>query len=144
MLRVVDRKEDIQIKSLGSSPISVYGAKKYTKIKEEFPYSLKDQPLILPTKHSKLRYDIEHHLMALKIQYDLIAEVQDSSVKKMMGEHGRGLIFLPEFAGKILVKEGRVHRIGRLGDVQEEYWILTRKRTIQSPITEEIMSNFKL
>lgn len=137
-------KEDIRVKLVGSSYISVYGAKKYAKFKDGFPESLEGAPLILPTKHSKLRYDIEHTFHELGIHYDLIAEVQDSSVKKLMGEHGKGLIFLPEFAAKPLVKEGKLYKIGRLPQIKEEYWIMTKKRTLSSPITEKILDNFTL
>lgn len=137
-------KEDLSIKSVGKSPISIYGAKKYLKYKNNFPKSLSKAPFILPTKHSKLRYDLEHIFHDLKINYDLVAEVQDSSVKKMMGEHGYGLISLPEFSAKALEKEGKLFKIGRLSDLSEEYWILSKKRTILSPITDLMMKNFKV
>lgn len=135
-------KEDLIVKPIGSSKISVYGAKKFSSLLKDFPHSLQSQPLILPTRHSKLRYDLEHYLLNLKIQYDLTAEVQDSSVKKLMGERGVGLVFLPEFAGKKMVDEKKLIHIGRLEGISEEYWLLTRKRTIQSTITEKIIETF--
>lgn len=140
-LSVLD-KQDVQIKQVGSSNIGVYGSKKYAKLIKNFPCSLDGAPFILPTKHSKLRYDLEHTFQDLKIQYNLIAEVQDSSVKKLMGEHGKGLISLPEFAAGPLVKEGKLLKIGRLPKLKEEYWIITKKRTISSEISKLVFKNF--
>lgn len=137
-------KEDIRVKLVGSSHISIYGAKKFLKYKTGYPESLEGAPFILPTKHSKLRYDVEHAFHDLGVHYDLIAEVQDSSVKKLMGEHGKGLISLPEFAAKNLVKEEKLHKIGRLPNTREEYWILSKKRTLTSPITEKILDKFTI
>jgi LysR family transcriptional activator of nhaA len=135
-------KEDLIVKSIGISQISVYGSSKFSSLCADFPSSLHSQPLILPTRHSKLRYDLEHYLLNLKIKYDLTAEVQDSSVKKMMAEHGMGLVFLPEFAGDTMVEQKKLIKIGVLDSIKEEYWLLTRKRTIQSTITERILAEF--
>lgn len=137
-------KEDLIVKSIGKSPVGVYAAESFLNLKENFPQSMQDQPLILPTRHSKLRYDLEHHLMSLKIQYNLTAEVQDSSVKKLMGAQGMGLIFLPEFAGDEQVRLKNLIKIGMLDEVYEEYWLVTRKRTIQSSITEQVLAEFTI
>ena len=137
-------KDDLKVKSVGLSRICAYGARKFEKLIKDFPDSLNGQPFILPTKHSKLRYDLEHIFHQMRIQYDLIAEVQDSSVKKMMGEHAKGIIFLPEFAAKTLVKEGKLIKIGSLPELKEEYWLISKKRTITSPITEAMFAKFHI
>lgn len=136
--------DELNITPIGESSVSIYGAKKFTKLKKGFPQSLNNQPFILPTNHSKLRYDIDHLFKSLNINYDIIAEVQDSSVKKMMGEHGKGLLFLPDFAAKALVKEGRLYKIGCTNMISEEYWLLSKKRTIKSQVTEKIISTFRI
>jgi LysR family transcriptional activator of nhaA len=137
-------KEEIFSHRVGKQKVAVYGAQQFEDLTNGFPKSLDGKPFILPTKHSKLRYDIEHRFQQLKIQYDLIAEVQDSSVKKLMGEHGRGMIVLPEFAAQQLVNEKKLYKIGRLTDVNEEYWLLSRKRTIKTPITDALIKDYKI
>jgi LysR family transcriptional regulator, transcriptional activator of nhaA len=140
----VTSKEDLMIKSLGTAYVSVYGSEKFQKLIARFPDSLKGQPFILPTKHTKLRYDLESIFHELRLHYDLVAEVQDSAVKKMMAEHGKGLVFLPEFAAKPLEKEEKIFKIGRFKNLQEEYWLVAAKRTISSDITERLLKSFKL
>ncbi len=135
---------DILSRNVGKSSVYVYGAKKYIRYQENFPQSLNSLPVILPTKHSKLRYDIEHFFQENKIHYNLVAEVQDSSVKKLMGEHGKGLIFLPEFSVRSLVKEEKLFLIGKAKSIQEDYWLLSRKRTLKTPITDQLLKTFKV
>lgn len=137
-------KDNIYSKSIGSYQVAAYGSKKFKKLDEDFPASLEGQPFILPTKHSKLRYDIEHSLMQHKIHYSLIAEVQDAAVKKLMAEHGTGIIFLPEFAARALVKEKKLYKIGIMDEVSEQYWLLAGKRTLKNPITDILMNKFEV
>lgn len=135
---------DLIPKSIGSSKVSLYGSEKFLSLIQNFPKSLQNAPLVLPTKHNKLRYDIEHAYQEHHIQYDLVAEVQDSSVKKLLAEHGHALAFLPEFAVKEHLDEKKLHQIGHLTGINEEYWLLTKKRTIQNPITNHLLNEFKL
>ncbi len=136
--------DDLQIKQVGSENISIYGSKRFQKLTAKFPQSLNGAEFILPTMHSKLRYDLEHIFREMGIKYQLVAEVQDSSVKKTMGIEGIGLISLPEFAAKPYVKEGKLYKIGSLKNIKEEYWLITKKRTIKSPITEKLISSYKI
>ena len=94
--------------------------------------------------HSKLRYDLEHAFREMGVQYQLVAEVQDSSVKKTMGMEGIGLISLPDFAASSLLKEKKLYKIGSLNNIKEEYWLITKKRTIKSPVTDKIFRNFSI
>lgn len=136
--------DELEITSLGKHQVSAYGAKKFQKIKGKFPEILKNQKLILPTKHSNLRYDLEHFFKDHFIQYDLIAEVQDSAVKKLMGEQGMGIIFLPDFAATQLVKEKKLFKLGELKHVFEEYWLLQKKLTLKNPLVDEIVRTLKI
>lgn len=136
--------DELEYISLGRHQVCAFASKKFLKLKKDFPMSLKNQKLILPTRHSKLRYDLEHFFKDHSIQYDLVAEVQDSAVKKLMGEHGMAIIFLPEFAAKQLVQEKKLYSLGKLDNVFEEFWLIYKKLTIKNPITEELVATFKV
>lgn len=124
-------KNDLEIKQVGTTQVSIYGSKKYKNLSKNFPNSLNGSEFILPTIHSKLRYDLEHSFRSMGIQYHLVAEVQDASVKKTMGIEGIGLISLPDFAAKPYIKEGKLFKIGSLKDVREDYWLISKKRKNQ-------------
>ena len=136
--------DDLLVKKIGGDTISIFGSKKFSKFQKGFPHSLNGKDFILPTMHSKLRYDLEHTFRMIGLKYQLVAEVQDSSVKKGIGMDGVGLISLPDFAGKSYIKDKKLYKIGSLDEVVEEYWIVAKKRTIKSTITDELFKTFSM
>lgn len=137
-------EDEIVFKNLGDAQIKAFASKDFEHLIEDFPRSLNLQPLILPTKHSKLRYDLEHFFYQNKIQHKTLFEVQDSSVKKLMAEHGKGVVFLPLFAAQKYLDEGSLIDLGGLDGVVEDYWLISKKRTFKLEITEKIMRDFRI
>jgi LysR family transcriptional regulator, transcriptional activator of nhaA len=125
-------------------PISIFSTKKFQSLKKKFPKSLQDQPFIMPSLHSKLRHDLNHFFKINNIAVDVVVETQDTSIQKMLGNEGMGLIPLPDFAGKELVKEGKLIKIGTLQGVMEEFWLVSSPRKIPNPIALDLMKKFKL
>ncbi|MCB0347430.1 MAG: LysR family transcriptional regulator [Bdellovibrionales bacterium] len=134
--------KNIFSKSLGKTSVSVYGSKKFLFLKKNFPDSLNSQPMILPTSHSKLRHDIDHYLHLNNIHPQIVAETQDTSVQKSMGVEELGLLPLPDFSVRALVKNKHLHKIGMLKDVTEEYWLISQQREIDNPIISSIIDSY--
>jgi LysR family transcriptional regulator, transcriptional activator of nhaA len=128
---------------LAKIPITIFSTKKFQPLKREFPKSLQDQPLIMPTLDSKLRHDLNHFFRANGITVDVIIETQDTSIQKLLGNEGMGLVPLPDFAGKDLVKEGKLIKVGSLRGVSEDFWLVSSPRKFSNPIAETLMKNFE-
>ena len=124
-------------------PITIFSTKKFQGLKRKFPKSLQDQPFIMPTLDSKLRHDLNHFLRVNDISVDVIIETQDTSIQKLLGIEGMGLIPLPDFAGKELVKEGKLTKIGSLKGVTEDFWLVSSPRKFANPIAETLMKDFE-
>ena len=110
-------------------------------LKKNFPQSLKGKPFVNPTTHSKLRHDLNHYFKLHGIQTLPVAETQDTSLQKLLAEHGVGLAPLSEVVG---VKEESLVRIGRLKDVYEEIWLMSAQRKLENPIAAKLMNTFSL
>ena len=137
-------QSQFQAKSLGKFPIGVYGTPQYQALRKSFPQSLSGQPFILSTHHSQLRHDFDHYIEAQGLSIQVVAESQDTSLKKLMGIQGLGLIPLPEVVMKPLVDEGKLIRIGRLKNVFDEYWLIESERLIENPVAKKLMARFKV
>ena len=124
-------------------PITIFSTKKYQSLKRKFPKSLQDQPFIMPTLDSKLRHDLNHYFRVNEVSVDVIIETQDTSIQKLLGNEGMGLIPLPDVAGKELVKEGKLIKIGSLRGVTEDFWLVSSPRKFSNPIAETLMKNFE-
>ena len=123
-------------------PVSIFSTKKFQPLKRKFPKSLQGQPFIMPSLHSKLRHDLNHFFRINDITVDVVIETQDTSIQKLLGNDGMGLIPLPNFAGKKLVKEGKLIKIGALQGVTEDFWLVSSPRKIPNPIALTLMKNF--
>lgn len=124
-------------------PITIFSTKKFQALKQKFPKSLQDQPFIMPALDSKLRHDLNHYFRINDISVDVIVETQDTSIQKLLGNEGMGLIPLPDFAGKELVKEGKLIKIGSLQGVTEEFWLVSSPRKFSNPFAETLMKDFE-
>lgn len=128
-------------KSVAKLPVSVYGGKKFQNLKRDFPNSLNGKPFVYPTAHSKLRHDLNHYFKLHGIQAVPVAETQDTSLQKLLAEHGVGLAPFSEVKG---VKEPGLIRLGRLQDVYEEIWLISAQRKLENPIASKLMNSFSL
>ena len=128
---------------LAKIPITIFSTKKFKSLKRKFPKSLKDQPFIMPSFHSKLRHDLNHFFQTNEITIDVVIETQDTSIQKLLGNEGMGLVPLPDFAGKELIKEGKLIKIGSLKGVTEDFWLISSPRKFSNPIAETLMKSFE-
>lgn len=131
-------------RSVAKVPVTVFGAPKFSSLKKGFPRSLEGQPFVLPTAHSKLRHDLDHYFSVNKLRILPVAETQDTSVQKLLGIEGHGLIPLPEFTTRDLVEEKKLIKLGVLPEVKEEFWLVSAARKIENPIASRIMKSFTL
>lgn len=131
-------------RSVAKVPVAVFGAPKYASVKKGFPKSLEGKPFVLPTAHSKLRHDIDHYFSVNKLRILPVVETQDTSLQKLLGIEGYGLVPLPEFTTRDLVEEKKLVKIGVLPDVKEEFWLVSADRKIENPIAAKLMKSFQL
>ena len=136
--------KSIQTRSIGKVPISIYSSEKFEGLKEQFPSSISGQPLVVPTKHSKLRHDLDHYFETHNITPNIVAETQDTTTQKLLAADSYGLIAEPHFAVKHYVKEGKLIKLGRLAGVYEEFFLISNKRVIENPVAIRLMNEFKL
>ena len=131
-------------KSIARMPVVICGSAKFSNLKRGFPESLNGQPFVMPSLQSKLRHDVEHFLKLSDIHVNTIAEVQDTSLQKLMGSHGDGLIPIALPAAEELIANKALINIGILQDVHEELWLIAAQRRIQNPVAAAIMKDFKI
>lgn len=134
-------EEQIFSRSVGKLPVFVYGAQKFRGLKKLFPKSLAGKPFVLPTAHSKLRHDLNHFFKINDIHITPAAETQDTSLQKLLAEHGIGLAPLSR-VGKS--KEESLVQLGKLNGVYEEVWLISAQRKLENPVAAKLMNTFSL
>jgi LysR family transcriptional activator of nhaA len=124
--------------------VAIYGASKFKQLRKGFPHSISNQPMILPTYDSKLRYDLDHWCRLSGISFEVLVESQDIGVKKLMVVSGLGLLPAPAHAVTRQILSGELVEIGELAGVSEELHLVTAQRKIENRIAKELMKSFRV
>ncbi len=119
--------------------IVAYSSPDFKHLKRSFPHSLEGMPCIVPTKHSKIRNDIEHFFDIIDVEPEFIAETQDTALQKILASKGDGVIFLPELAAKELVQHKKLIKLGPLDNVFAEYFLIYSKRIFENPALDLVI-----
>jgi LysR family transcriptional activator of nhaA len=135
---------DVYSRAISRAPVIVCAAPRFAGLRRKFPASLGGQPWIMPTTHSKLRHDVDHFLRVNQIPADVRVETQDTSLQRLLGAAGRGLIPIAEPAAQDLIRDGSLVRLGALAGVFEELWLISASRRIENPIAARAMKGFEL
>jgi LysR family transcriptional activator of nhaA len=129
---------------ISKRPLGIYGSPKYKSLKKKFPQSLNDQPVVLPTYDSQMRYDLEHWLRINEISVDVIAETQDTALKKLMATSSMAMIPAASHTVQRQIQSGELVLIGEMNNVTEELYLISSHRKIANPVAAELMKNFSL
>lgn len=131
-------------KVISRHPIGIYGSPRFKSLKKKFPESIQGQPMVLPTYDSQLRYDIDHWMSANGLNVELVAEIQDTALKKLMAVDGLALIPATAYSVESQVKNGELVLLGVLDKLFEEIFLLSVHRKISNPVAAELMKSFHL
>jgi LysR family transcriptional activator of nhaA len=131
-------------RSITKKNVAFYASPAFLHLRKDFPQSLSGQPVILPTYDSKLRQDLEHWARIHHVDWDIVTESQDVSVKKLLAMHDLGLMAAAAHTVTRQVKEGALVEIGVLQGVYEELFLVTATRKIENPIAAQLLSDFTI
>lgn len=128
---------------LGTSTISFLATRQLARLfKIKQPKDLSGPPILLPSKESALRLEIDNWLAKLGISVNVAGEFQDSALMKIFGRQGRGVFPVPSAIENEVCKELDVIVVTRAPITQTYYLIATEKR-LSNPIITHLYQSAK-
>lgn len=124
--------------------VAIYGTPKFRELRKNFPWSISGKPFILPTYDSKLRYDLDHWAKANGVEFDIVIESQDISVKKLLASNGIGLFPASTHSVTKLVLNGDLVEIGQLAGIDEELLLVSAERKIANRLAATLMKKYQV
>ena len=119
---------------LGESDTTFFAAGPLaTKLRRRFPRSLNDAPVFLPTPHTALRRAIDQWLEAEDLHPRVVGEFDDSALMKSFGQAGKAAFPAPSAIEQEVVRQYRVHSVGRVKAVRERYYAISAERRLKHP-----------
>lgn len=119
---------------LGESEIGFFAAKSLAaKLRPDFPRSLNDAPLLLPTDRSANRRVLEAWFERQGVTPRIVGELDDSALVKTFAQHGVGAFAAPlAIEGEILRQYGVVS-FGRIDEPKARFYAISTERRIKHP-----------
>ncbi len=136
--------QKIYSRKVAQLPVFMCASEKFKHLKKNFPQSLNNQPFVLPTHDSKLRHDLDHYFKLHSIHPDVVVETQDTSLQKIIGSQGVGIIPIAEIAARGLLKRGILFNLGLVDGVIDEVHLVSATRKIENPISSHLFKHFQI
>jgi LysR family transcriptional activator of nhaA len=113
-------------------------AKKYT---HNFPYSLNDAPILLPTTQYSIRQQVDFWLNEQQIYPLIRGQFDDSALMKSFGQAGLGIFFMPSIIAEEVCKNFDVEIIGHTKEVKQKFYAISAERRVKHPAVSAICDN---
>ena len=126
--------------ALGTSPIGWYGtAAMAAAANKDFPQTLAEVPLLLPTAHTAVRDRLDQWFEQRAIRPRVVGEFADSALLKTFGASGLGVFPAAEWVHDDLLAYYAVHRIGHCEGVSEHFFAIGTEKKVQHPLVQRLL-----
>ena len=127
--------------AMGASPVAWYGSEALLKATQHnFPNSLAEIPLLMPTSHSAVRHHIDQWLEQRGIRPRIVGEFEDSALLKTFGASGMGAFPAAEWVHDELTKHYALHKLGACDGIKEFFYAIGTEKKVQHPYVLRILS----
>lgn len=126
--------------SLGSSPIAWYAHPRWAEAAaRNFPKSLADVPLLLPTSHAALRPRLDQWFTEQDLRVRVTGEFEDSALLATFGAEGLGVFPAAVAVDDALTTRHGVVRVGLCEDVEEFFYAVGTDKKISHPLVRRLL-----
>jgi len=127
---------------LGVSSVSFFAtAELVSTLQKPFPQCLDGAPILLPGNGTQLRSVIDQWLDNNRIHPKMVAEFDDSALMKAFGKQGAGIFVAPSAIENEVCEQYQVENIGRVEEIEEEFYAISVERGISNPVVSMIMES---
>ena len=116
---------------LGKSGMSFFARDDAADYKTNFPASLNDAPMLLPSQTSALRRRLDDWFESHGIFPRIAGEFDDSALLKAFGEAGLGLFAAPTAIETEICRMYRMTVVGRTDEIEERYYAISADRRLK-------------
>ena len=125
---------------MGSSAIAWYGtAKLVEQASRDFPRSLGEVPVLMPTAHAAVRARLDHWFEQHAIRPRIVGEFEDSALLKTFGASGMGIFPAAEWVHEDLLAHYAVQRLGPCEGVTEHFFAIGTEKRVQHPLVQRLL-----
>jgi LysR family transcriptional activator of nhaA len=126
--------------AMGSSTVAWYGTPALVAAaSQDFPQSLANVPVLLPTAHTAVRARLDHWFEQRAIRPRTVGEFEDSALLKTFGAAGMGVFPAAEWGHDNLLAHYAVERIGPCEGVTEHFFAIGAEKKVSHPLVQRLL-----
>jgi LysR family transcriptional activator of nhaA len=126
--------------ALGSSTIAWYGTAAMVEAAgKDYPHSLADVPLLLPTAHTAVRSRLDQWFEQRAIRPLIVGEFEDGALLKTFGASGMGVFPAAEWVHDDLLAHYAVQRLGPCDGVTEHFYAIGTEKKVHHPLVQRLL-----
>ena len=108
--------------------------------REQFPHSLNDLPVALPTGHSALRTTLERWFDSQGLRPRIVGEFEDSALLAVFAARGLGVFPVSGLGADDIRLMRGLRLLGRSDDVKEEIHAIQSRRSQHHPLVQKVVA----
>lgn len=127
---------------LGESELGFFAAKPLAdKLRRNFPHSLHDAPVLVPTDRSINRRVLEDWFERCGVTPRIVGELDDSALVKTFAQHGVGAFAVPLAIEAEVTRQYGVVKFGHIDEPKARFYAISTERRIKHPAVAMITEN---
>jgi LysR family transcriptional regulator, transcriptional activator of nhaA len=124
---------------LAEQPASLIGTTARLKGTGTLRGRLATLPIILPSTNSSMRIGFDALVAQLGIKPQIVAEVDDMAMMRLLAREDVGLAVLPPIAVKDELEQGTLIEADRLPGISETFYAVTLERRFPNPMLQKLI-----
>ena len=125
---------------LAEQPVSLVGTPTRLKSTQNLAQRLATLPIILPSTNSSIRIGFDALVAQLGIRPNIVAEVDDMAMMRLLAREDVGLAVLPLIAIKDELEQGILIEADRLPGISETFYAVTLDRRFPNPMLQRLIN----
>lgn len=125
---------------LDEQEVSIVGKPLQRGRKFQFPDSLRETPIALPSLDSNIRAAFDRLMDQLGIRPIISAEVDDMAMLRLLAREGGGVTLVPPVVVRDELKSGVLVEHHHIEQIRESFYAITPSRKFPNPLVRELIS----
>jgi LysR family transcriptional activator of nhaA len=128
---------------IDTQPVCLVGRPRTGHAAFRFPEDLASERLLLPGPKSEMRSQFDMLCEHLGIHVDVLAEVDDMAMLRLLARDSPHLALLPAVVVQDELREGRLEQLCVVPQVQERFYAITVSRRFQPHLLQQLLQSKK-
>ena len=125
--------------AIDKQPVSLIGQPKPERQQLPLEVLLRDEPLVVPARESSIRTGFDALVDRMGIQPQIVAEVDDMAMLRLVAREHSGLSVVPPIVAKDELDSGVLVEVAKLPELVETFFAITLTRRFPNPLLNLVL-----